>query len=236
MKIVICDDVMEEALECKKILLDKGLANEEELAIIPPEELVVSVEEQIEKFDILIADIEYDRDDLDGIKLSSIVNKHIPNCKIIYLTNYLDFAPEVYETEHCYFVLKTNAEIMLPRAFTKAKMLYESDMKSVFIELVCDGKKTSVNADSIMYIEKKDRKITVETNNSSYESYGSMRAIAGKSDKLVRCHGSFIVNLKYIDVVNTDTIVMKNGFTVPIGRSYKTIVKEKYLEYWTREM
>ena len=45
-------------------------------------------------------------DGMNGIELANELNSTLPECRIIYLTGYLDYAPDVYTTEHVWFVLK----------------------------------------------------------------------------------------------------------------------------------
>ena len=43
---------------------------------------------------------------MDGIELAKRLNALVPGCAVIFLTAYLSYAPDVYETRHVYFVLK----------------------------------------------------------------------------------------------------------------------------------
>lgn len=67
-----------------------------------------------------IAVLDIRMDGTDGIELAKKLNRLAPGCKIIFLTGFLDYATEVYETEHVYFVLKSEMEHRLGRALQKA--------------------------------------------------------------------------------------------------------------------
>lgn len=116
MKIIICDDERMDAERAKIILLSCKCVQEEDITILTPQEMHLGLEVQDIKCDIAIMDIEYENRQFNGITLSKELNKKLPLCQIIYLTWVLEFAPEVYDTIHCYFVLKQNEEKMLPRA------------------------------------------------------------------------------------------------------------------------
>ena len=47
---------------------------------------------------------------MDGIELAKRLNALVPGCAIIFLTAYLSYAPDVYETRHVYFVLKSELD------------------------------------------------------------------------------------------------------------------------------
>ena len=135
MKIIICDDERMDAERAKTILLScKGVQEE----------------------DIAILDIEYENRQFNGITLSKELNKKLPLCQIIYLTWVLEFAPEVYDTIHCYFVLKQNEEKMLPRAMEKAIQIYCDQEDHEIIELRNHGKMMYIRQADIIYAERQD--------------------------------------------------------------------------------
>ena len=68
--------------------------------------------------DIAVLDIEMDKES--GIDLARILNEKFPDCRIIYLTNHISYASDVYSTDHTYFVLKDDMDKNLPRAIEKA--------------------------------------------------------------------------------------------------------------------
>ena len=47
---------------------------------------------------------------MDGIELAKRLNALVPGCAVIFLTAYLSYAPDVYETRHVYFVLKSELD------------------------------------------------------------------------------------------------------------------------------
>lgn len=57
---------------------------------------------------------------MDGIELAKRLNALVPGCAIIFLTAYLSYAPDVYETRHVYFVLKNELERRIGSALRAA--------------------------------------------------------------------------------------------------------------------
>lgn len=58
--------------------------------------------------DVLFMDIELEKDN--GNELVKEVNRLWRNCQIAYLTNYLFYAVDIYQTERIYFILKEQFE------------------------------------------------------------------------------------------------------------------------------
>ena len=52
-----------------------------------------------------------------------------------------------------------------------------------------------------------------------------------KNYGLVRCHRSFIVALSQIKELTLNSVKMKNGYDVPIGRTYKKYFLESYQNF-----
>ena len=61
--------------------------------------------------DMLFMDIVLENEEgKNGIDIVTAVNKKWKDCQIVYLTNYLFYATEVYHTEHVFFALKEQFE------------------------------------------------------------------------------------------------------------------------------
>ncbi len=237
MKIIICDDCEEEIVKSKRVILTQKLAEEKDVTTCQPEELLRQIRSQALQCDLFIMDIEFDGRDYNGITLSAAINELLPESQIIYLTNILEFAPEVYETKHCYFVLKANMELMLPRAVRKAEVLIQKRKKNSVLEIFNQGSKVIISQNEILYIERAQRKLQIHTKEKEYSYYSSLRKLQGQLDEVfVRCHEAYIVNLDYVKVVEKEQIQMENSDIIPIGVSYEKELRRRYLNYWAEQV
>lgn len=230
MNIIICDDERLDAEHAKSILLSCKGVQEEDITILTPQEMHLGLEVQDIKCDIAIMDIEYESRQFNGITLSKEINKKLPLCQIIYLTWMLEFAPEVYDTIHCYFVLKQNEEKMLPRAMEKAIQIYRDQVDHEIIELRNHGKMLYVRQADILYAERQDRVVQIHTAQGTYQCYQSLTKIMKLLGRnFLRCHGGYVVNYNYIDTVMRENVILSNGTEIPIGRTYRTSFHEQYM-------
>lgn len=230
MKIIICDDERMDAERAKIILLSCKCVQEEDITILTPQEMHLGLEVQDIKCDIAIMDIEYENRQFNGITLSKELNKKLPLCQIIYLTWVLEFAPEVYDTIHCYFVLKQNEEKMLPRAMEKAIQIYCDQEDHEIIELRNHGKMMYIRQADIIYAERQDRIVQIHTAQGTYQCYQSLTKIMKLLGRnFLRCHGGYVVNYNYIDTVMRESVILSNGTEIPIGRTYRTSFHEQYM-------
>lgn len=117
-KIAICDDERE-LREVTAARLREYFAEE---ALIAPfesgEALLRAVREENCCYQLAVLDIELG--EMNGIAVGEALNRLLPTCQIIYLTGYLDYAPDAYATRHTYYVYRPTMEKHLPLALQKA--------------------------------------------------------------------------------------------------------------------
>lgn len=255
MIIAICDDEQRECERIKEYVLAYSTTKklDVQIHIYTPKELENHIF-QIEKIykeddkhfgadfdgmpDIVIMDIEFTDVDFDGIALAKKINAISRNTQIIYLTHILEFAPEVYDTEHCYFVMKRNMDVMLSRALDKARAIYDSIKRRRPLEIMSEGHKIYISQDDICYIEKRQRQTIVHTISSEYSCYDSITALVKKlPENVIRCHGGYLVNLSHVTYLGGEKITLDvSEIDIPIGKTYKEQTKQAYLKYWMKRM
>lgn len=230
MKIIICDDERKDAERAKSVLLTCDVVHEEDIRILLPQELRLALESGSMECDIAIMDIEYANQTFDGITLSQEINQKFPSCQIIYLTWVLEFAPYVYDTIHCYFVLKENMEKMLPRALEKAVQICRDQEIHEILELRDHGKVMYIRQADIMYVERQDRVVKIYTEKDTFQCYQSLaKILSNLGGNFLRCHGGYVINYNYIVTVMRDSVIMKDNQEIPIGRSYRNSFHEQYM-------
>lgn len=172
---------------------------------------------------------------MDGIQLAKELNAHCPDCRIIFLTDYLEYATDVYDVRHSYFILKSQLEQRLESALTRA---LEELPRSPMFTLRTKGELHLVSWDSVLYLERRLRKTYIFSNNTCYETYEHPRAVlAGAAyDSFCQCHQSFWVNLNRVSSLAEDHFRMDNGADVPISRSFQKSVKMQFFAFLHRNL
>ena len=234
MKLAICDDVRKDADETIEIVGQYFSDNnyDADIMYLNPEDLVTSLKESFFEYDIAILDIDYKDKDFNGIDIGKKINENNPLCNIIYVTGVLEFASDVYETEHCYFVLKNNQKITLKRALDKAVNLYKTNNEKKSVSLITGRKNIIIPVWDIHYITRENRRIEFCCGDKIYDSYMSLNDILKQlPDKFVRCHTGYIINLDFIRRVESNSVFMDDDMQIPIGRIYKEKFVLHYLDY-----
>ncbi|MCX2492373.1 LytTR family DNA-binding domain-containing protein [Pedobacter sp. PF22-3] len=95
------------------------------------------------------------------------------------------------------------------------------------ISLKVDKKYILIKIDEIQYLESLGNYVKVWKNG---DFLLTPRTLASFEDQLstdfIRIHKSFMLNKKYVDYLEGNTIVLKNGQQVPIGKNFKGTIKQ----------
>lgn len=238
MKLVVCDDLKEDADISLNIINDylKNIQDDYNICYKTPDELDSEIQNGNFEYDIAVLDIDYKGYNFNGIDLGQKINNSCPLCSIIYLTAILDFASDVYETEHCYFVMKKNQKLTMNRALDKAVKLVDEYNKNKVIKIISSGKEILISTEDIRYITRENRKIKF-IGESCFESYISLNdCLEILPKKYARCHTGYIVNMDYIKAVEGNKIVLSDDVEIPVGRVYKDSFMMDYLDYLERRV
>ena len=177
--------------------------------------------------DVVFLDIQMKEEN--GIMVAKEINRKWKGCQIVFLTNYLSWATEVYETEHTWFVLKDQFEDKLGKIMDKVLKKDEEKANKIILTVI-GGEKACLASEDIYYMER-DRRYTVV-----YTAWGSFR-VREKLDELmeilppldfVRCHNSFVVHLRQVREMKKDRFVLDHDTEIMISRRYLKKTKEAF--------
>lgn len=183
------------------------------------------------EFDMVFLDIEMEGERT-GIDFARRINRKFPACKIVYLTNHIDYAVDVYETEHEYFVLKEQFERRLGDIFRKVELHKKRMCRQIGFQVSKTVTKM-VYEHEISYIERKLRNTIIHTDSEEIIVKNPLDNLPEevKDVQFARSHNSFIVYFPAVKEIQRDKIIMKDEAIIPISRRYKDNVKERFAEW-----
>lgn len=190
------------------------------------------LEERASRIDIALMDIRLGDESKTGINAAATMFPQGSGTQVIYVTGYPEYCTEVYQTEHIYFLTKPVMQADLNDALGKA------------IEGICRNGERPLGISSgnrlvrvlprkISYIESDRRKVRVHLADSTVlETYHSMKALAPLlPGSFIRCHKSFLVNMTFIAELQSDSVRMLSGELVPMSRTNRRQVRERFTTY-----
>lgn len=184
-------------------------------------------------YDIVLLDIDLGEDS--GITLANETNNLFPYTQIIYITSYINFISDVYETKHIYFIDKEQIDKYLPLALDKAIRNIQN-IKSQVLNISWKKQEFQIAQKDIIYIERKRRITYIITQAFTYQTPHKINELLLQlNDLFVHCHNSYVVNLKQIALIQRTDIILKNGTILPISRSYAKGLKQAYNKFLVNE-
>ena len=182
--------------------------------------------------DVLFCDIELAGGE-SGIDLVRTVAQRWPLCQIVYVTNFLRYAPEVYVTEHLWFVLKERFAERLPEIMEKLERKMDDDSRFLMVQTVAHDM-LSIPSPNLVYLERRGRTTTLCTSDGrTYEVPDRLPELLERLPQrsFARCHASFAVNMSHVRIMRTDVLEMDDGSKLPISRRFARGFRERYLDW-----
>jgi DNA-binding LytR/AlgR family response regulator len=176
--------------------------------------------------DILYLDI--DMPELSGLDLL----RALPRIPVtVFTTSHTDFALTAFELQASDYLVKpvdyprfaksvANLVERLRMVSSKSGEMLLPEEDNVFIKV--NNRMVRISTSDILYIEALNDYVLVTTDQRQYILDTTMRAIEEKlpDDKFSRIHRSFIVNIKKIEAIEDNSVIIKTKF-IPISRTYQ---------------
>jgi len=178
------------------------------------EEFLFQYEDE-KDYDILLLDIEMGG--MNGVELAKKIRKDNVTVQMIFITGFPDFIAEGYEVSALHYLMKPVDTEKLCGVLDKAvcnlgkyerRLCVTFDRQTVFVPLR-----------QIMYIEAQKQYVQIYTADTDYRMKESLSNVEKQVDEyILKCHRSFLVNLRYVAQIKSNCVVLKNGVEVPISR------------------
>ncbi len=229
-KLFLCDDNRLHLEHTAKYISSLPISSSLEMQTFSaPQELLARIRAG-DVPDVAILDIEMPK--IEGIPLAEQINQSCPQCKIIFLTGFTQYAYDAYYAEHIWYILKTDMEKYLPAALEKAVSSLELSRPEPFIVIQQQRTLRRLPLKEILYLER----VTYRTRIKTVDSELFVRAAPGEllgelpHDSFIRSHQSFWVNSAKINSLIGKNFLLVDGSTVPISRTYRSSAAREFAE------
>lgn len=235
LKIAICDDDMIFSGKFETMLLaikDLEHIELESEVYFDGKELVEDICVKGRKYDLIFLDIEMK--EMDGLTTAKKIRQKDEMTMLIYVTSHETYAVEAYDVQPFQFLIKPVDFGTLHRYFMKA---YDKTTKGPhYFPCEFKGKTHILRTCDILYFKSNKRIIEVYLADRTMKKfYGKMneleaRLILEKVD-FWRIHQSYLVNIRFIDIITHDHIFLKNKRALSISKDRRKSIGEKYCSY-----
>ena len=230
----ICDDDKKWLQTCNKLLIEFA-----RLIKIDLETRCFSTSEELLEYkdvplDAVFLDIELGKKL--GISVAKELNKSRPNCRIVYMTNYLHYATEIYNTEHIWFVVKKDFRDKIGEIIHRIIQDVESKKSRVILKTI-NNEIISIIPSDICYLEKEKRGTKIVTVWDEYHVKERLDDILPQLSELdfSQCHHSYAVNFRHVKELQKDMYILygqsRKEQIVQISRRYGKKTREDFLKW-----
>lgn len=186
-------------------------------------------------FDLYLLDIMMPN--TNGVELGRLIRKKDYDTPIIYITSYPDFALEAYGIHALRYITKP---INIKELYSALDLAYiilcNQSANTILIKE--NGSITSVIIDDIMYVENSVRNTIYTLNNNkqiiNVRRTGYFEQALGPLLEIpyfIQTHKSFFINLKYVNSLHSNIVIMDDNKKIPISRKHLSSVRTSYLDF-----
>ena len=233
LSIAVCDD---EVIECCKLAKQiKGILEELKISCMirqftGGQELL----QTSESFDIIFLDIIMGG--VDGMKTAHIFREKAFDKILIFVSSSREYVFDAYDVDAFQYLLKPIDDKKLKRVLEKAVLKAENRSQE-FIIVSKERQKKKMFLDDIYFFEIKGRVTEVHGTGgvfTYYQQIGNLEnTLQGKG--FFRCHKSYLINLKHVDVYNRQEAVLDSGERIVIAKRRYEEFCRAFLEYMRKD-
>lgn len=230
MKVLLCEDNPADIKKARKQIEAAAEACREEVAL----EICETAEAcraylKDEVPDLVFMDIFMA--ETSGVVLAREIRDLSADAQIIFLTSSNEFAAESYEVGAMDYILK-------PPTQSQVKKVFENYMKTRKIEkryiLVKRGRdEVKIEEAGILYVRTIGNETSIHTKNGIIRAYYPLREIEKQLDPscFLRVRKGLITSMDYIETMEGDYCMLKNGEEYAVSRKNKAESRKKFYDY-----
>jgi len=185
--------------------------------------------------DIALLDVDFEQKRYTGIDIAKKLRSVRKDAVIIFITNYIEYAPEGYEVQAFRYLLKKDLYRRLPEYLQAAALRLKSTRQTFKIKI--HGEVIDIPLKQVLYMESQGRKVTVYIKKDSgikeYSYYASISTLEKQlaDNGFLRIHKSYLVNMRYLKAFRHDKAILSTDILLPVSQKNYAARKQEYL-FW----
>ena len=179
--------------------------------------------------DIALLDADFSGKRYSGIDIARRLRSFRTDAVILFVTNYIEYAPEGYEVHAFRYLLKSALRQKLPGYLHDAVEQVRSGRASLKLQI--GGEWMDVALSEILYIKSDRHTVTVHTARKCYTYYNSLTALEELlSDRgFLRIHKSILVNMAHLRKFHSQGAVLSDGTQLRVSEMNYGENKKRFL-------
>ena len=183
--------------------------------------------------DILLLDIQMK--EMDGLALARKLRADAHRAQIIFITGYGDYMALGYDVDALHYLMKPVEANKLFAVLDKAAARIQQDEKAVIIQTATG--QVRIKTTDIRFIESFAHYAHIYlTNGQKWESRAKISDLVNLlGPDFVRCHRSYMVNLRHITQINKTDVLLDDTTGLPLSRRLYPEVNQAFIKYHTKQ-
>lgn len=217
---MICN-LLEKELDAKKI--------SNSIDIVFSQQEINNAISTLPAYQIFIICIDSKCPTFDWRRLSRDLRKTKSLSKIVFISDRLEDAEEIFEYSPCYFLYRPNLEYRLPQFVENVLGGIRPGEKKLFNTKLIQY---AVNYNDIVFFEHVQRKTQVVCERFTINVSEKLTNILKELPKeFIQTHSSFIINMDHVWGMGKNGCTMDNGIVVPVSRSRYAETLDSFEKY-----
>ena len=229
MNIWICDDDSITAEELRKRITEYREISPVVRLFQSGKELIDSINAGKSDADVILMDIEMGEEN--GVEISSEITELLSDIKIIFVTGYRDeYVEKLFLQVKPFGILSKPVDNDVLRELLLQAESIDQDNKILAIKY--KNIVSNIRINDIIYIESYKRVAYIHTINGEEQCYLTLDDLEEKlPDTFVRCHKSYLVNMKCIARFTANKFILKDGTEITVSRTKLSEARKQYFDY-----
>lgn len=186
--------------------------------------------------DIAFLDVDYNAKNYTGMDIARRLRQFRKDAIIIFVTNFIEYAPEGYEVQAFRYILKRNLQSELKLYLQQALDQLNTSRETIKVQV--NGEYIDLPIEDVLYMEVMQHNVTVYVRKGwtgncikTYEIYSSLSDMEEQLAHrgFLRIHKSILVNMSRIAKFQSKAAVLDNGITLRVSEKGYAENKKKYL-------
>ncbi len=186
------------------------------------------------KGDLDIVFMDIDMPMMSGMEAARSLRKIDNHVMLIFVTALARFALNGYEVDAYDFIVKPVQENFFNSKMSRALKKLSAEQRTRL--LIRSGDKTiRVYTDEVVYVDIYNHVLSFHTeNNGVISTRGTMKDVQESLDSstFVMCNKSCVVNMRHIQMISGDEVVMSSGERLSVSRPRKTEFMQQIANYY----
>ena len=181
--------------------------------------------------DILLIGVRLGEGAASGIDLVDALVPRGGSVQVIYVSDHLEYALQVYRTEHTWFLAKPVEPDSLNAALARA-IENLGCMQSKPILVRARGSLVQLVPQDIMYVESERRRAHIHLSGREVVAYAKLSELeCALPPQFIRCHKSFLVNMDYIAQLRARDVLLVTGDVLPVSQRCRKTLQDCFMRY-----